>query len=137
MTYHPAKPRHTLHFAGKDYELLGTFETIEAVEHALQDDVVRIANRLMDLSVTDTAKLTAVLLTTAGYKSTPAEVGRTIAEQIGVTGTDYARLKLSLYAFLRVCVAPPAEREEVARTMGELLGKWSPASPGESTSGSA
>lgn len=131
--YTPSKPRHTLTFAGKDYELVGTFEVIEAVESALKDDIVRIASRVMDLPVTDTARLISAV---TGSMS-PREAGKIISEKYGASGKEYAGLKLSLYAFIRIIVAPPAEREGVAKEMGEQIDRWNQGSPGASTGASA
>ena len=131
MTYDPVKPRYTLPFDGKDYELLGTFELIEAAEAALQTDILKIGSEVIDMPVGKSARLMAALLTASGHKVTALEIGRTLTEKLGVTSEAYALIKIHLYAAIRIFVAPPADREAVAKEMGELIGKL-PASPGES-----
>lgn len=137
--YDPARPRHTLRLDGVDYELVGTFGLVEAVEHALQDGIIQVATRVVDMGLSDTAKLIAAMLQANGHRTTHREVGETLFDRVGVDSREFALLKVELYSFLRILLKKPSDREEAARSMGEMLGKPSdpPASPGETTGGSA
>ncbi|QDV34900.1 hypothetical protein [Tautonia plasticadhaerens] len=136
MSYDAARPRYSLELAGKNYELLGTFELIEACEHALGEGIIRIAKRVMDMGVTDTAKLLAAMLTSSGHKATVKDMGDAILG-LGIDSEEHGMLKIHLFAFLRILLSPPKDREGVAEAMGKLTGKLETASPGETTSDSA
>lgn len=136
MTFDPAKPRYTLPFAGKDYELEGTFGLIEAIETAMQDGIVSVMVRAVEMPVSETAKLIAAALSFSGHKMTAKEVGTAIFDRIGASGEEFAVLRLHLFAMLKIFTAPPTNRQEAGKEMGELLGKWATASRGEITSDS-
>lgn len=138
MSYDPARPRYTLTFAGTTYELVGTFAVIEAVEHALKDGILSVTMRAIEMPASETARLLAAILAACGEKVSAAEVGGKIWE-MGIASGDFSLLRLHLHAFLRICISPPAEREEAAKQMGELLGRWAarPASPGANIAASA
>lgn len=136
--FDPARPRYTLPFAGKDYELLGTFALIEAVEYSLKDHVGRIAVRAVEaMNFTDLAKLVSAILTSCQHPMTPKEAGDLIWNHVGLSGDENQLLRLHLYTFLSICLAPPSKREGVAKDMGEAFGKLKEASLGESTDGSS
>lgn len=140
MAYDPARPRYTLPFAGKEHELLATFSLIEAVEHGMKEDVVQVTLRVMEMGAADTAKLASILITASGTRMTASEAGQAIFNEIGINSFDFISLKLHLNAFLNIALAPPKEREQKAKELGEAIGKWTAArsaSPGEITSGSA
>lgn len=138
MTFEPARPRYTLPFAGKDYELLGTFGLIEAVEYALKAHIGVIAVQIVNgMPANELAKVVAAVLTACGHKTTATEVGERLFDTIGLEGDENQILRLHLYAFLKICLTPPGGREQVAQKMGELLGKLTGASRGNSTAGSA
>lgn len=139
MTFEPARPRYTLPFAGKDYELLGTFGLIEAVEYAMKEHVGRVAVRVVNgMSTYDLAKLLAAVLNQCGHKMALKEAGDLIWEHVGASGDDNDLLRMHLYSFLAICLAPPSQREKKAAEVGEVFGKLKAqaASPGNSTGGS-
>ncbi|MBN9517458.1 hypothetical protein J0H58_02895 [bacterium] len=136
-TFQPARPRYSLPFAGRDYQLLGTFGLIEAVEFALREHIGRVAVRVVDgMHSTDLAKLVAAVLTACDHKMTAQEAGNLIWERVGLTGEENDALRLHLYSFLAICLAPPGKREERAEAAGEMMGKLA-ASPGPTTGESA
>jgi len=140
MSFEPARPRYTLPFAGKHYELLGTFGLIEAVEYSMKEHVGRVAIQIVSgMPVHDMAKVIAAILTTCGTKMTAAEAGDLLWDRVGLTGEENETLRLHLYSFLSVCLAPPSQREQKAKEMGELMGKLTEvaASPGPATGASA
>lgn len=139
MSYDSARPLYSLPLAGKTYDLVGTFGLIEAVEHALQEGILKITARIIDMSVTETTTLLAAILNASGEKTTPKEMGELLFNEIGIDSEGHATLKIHLYAFLRTILAPPKDREETAKTMGELIGRLGEAtvSRGGTTSASA
>lgn len=138
MTFDPARPRYTLPFAGNDYDLLGTFALIEAVEAALKRGVgTTTVEVVREMSAYDLSLLVSTLLTVSGHPTTVKEAGDAIWNEVGLTGEEASKLRLHLYAFLSICLAPPKDREAKATEMGELLGKLDRASPSESGSDSA
>jgi hypothetical protein len=139
MTFDPARPRYDLSFAGKEYELFGTLELVETIEHAFQDGIVQLTSRVAGMGVTDTAKLVSAVLRANGHKLTQKEAGEVIFNTIGVQSTEFGLLQLHLYAFLRMVLEPPEMREKKAKQMGEMIGGWQrpPGSPGKSTRKSA
>lgn len=137
MTYEAARPRYTLPLAGKDYELIGTFELIEAVEHTLKEGIFQVAFRVMEMGVADTARLLAAIVTSSGGKLTAGEAGAILFNDVGLGSDGFVLVKLHLNAFMNILFSSPADREEKARRQGEAIGKWSgatSASPGSSTS---
>lgn len=134
--FDPARPRYSLELAGEACELVGTFALIEAVEHALQRNILAVAANVMEMGLSDTAKLVAAMLTANGHKATPRQIGEKLFD-LGADSEDYAALKVHLYAFLRVMLARPSDRKEVSDAMGEITGKLREASPGATTSDSA
>jgi hypothetical protein len=58
-------------------------------------------------------------------------------DTVGLTGDANRLLRIHLYSFLAICLAPPEQREKKASSVGELIGKLSAVSPGASTSNSA
>ena len=138
MSFEPARPRYTLSFAGKDYELLGTMELIESVEFALKRGITQIAVDVMDEMPTgELIRLVSAILTACDHKMGVQEGRALIWDKVGVTGDANLLLRASLYSFLSICLAPPEKREKKAKDAGELLGKLSKASPGPNTSDSA
>ncbi len=136
MAFEPARPRYTLPFAGTDYELLGTFGLIEAVEYALKEHVGRVAVALVQgMPTGDLAKVISAVLTSCDHKMTVKEAGDLLWGEVGLTGEANDALRLHLYSFLSICLAPPGQREQKAKAAGEMLGKLqSPAaSPGAIT----
>lgn len=138
MSFDPARPRHTLPFGGEDHDLLGTLEVIEAVEFAMKEGVIQVAARVVEMGLTDTARLVSAVLTASGRRTTHPEAARVLMD-LGVASEAFQAVKLHLYAFLRVALEPPEQREAMAARMGEVLGKWTapPASPGRRTRKSA
>ena len=135
--FETARPRYALPLAGKVYELMGTFGMIEAVEYAMKDYVGNVAlNVMRDMGMADLAKLLSAILTACDHKTTQAEAGQMIWQHVGATGEENDMLRFHLYAFICICIAPPAQREKRAEEMGELLGKFT-ASRGDSTDKSA
>lgn len=138
MTFEPARPRYTLPFAGKDYELLGTFELIEAVEYAAKDHIGKVAVRLVNgMQGGEFASVLVAILHKSGHRLSAEEVKGLLWERVGLTGEAYDLLCLHLYSFLSICLAPPGNREKATQTAGELFGKLKAASPGNSTEESA
>ena len=133
-TFVAARPRYTLPFAGKDYELLGTFGLIEAVEYALKAHIGVVAVQIVNgMPVNELAKVISTILTASDHKMTAKEVGELLLDVVGLEGDDAQALRFHLYAFLSICLAPPSHREQKAKDMGELMGKLTAASPGSST----
>jgi hypothetical protein len=138
MAFDPARPRYTLPFAGAEYELLGTIELIEAIEVALQRGASQIAFEVIDvLPSWELAALVSVVLTANGNKVSPKQAKDLLWNQTGLSGDGNKLLRVHLYNFLAISLAPPEQREAKATRAGELLGKLSQASRGESTSSSA
>lgn len=137
MTFDPQKPKYTLSFNEKHYELEGSFALIEAVESALKDSFLKLAVRTVNgMPASEFARLLSTILRFADEKLTPQQVGEILWNQIGVGSDEYTALTLHIYSFMSICVAKPSERKEVARKAGELLGKIH-ASPGSGTDASA
>lgn len=137
--FQTTRPRYALPFAGKDYELLGTFGMIEAVEYAMKEHIGRVAVQIVNgMPAYDLAKVIAALLTGCGHKVTAQEAGDLLWNEVGLSGDANDTLRLHLYAFLSICLAPPGQREKKAQDLGELLGKLNrpEVSPGASTAGS-
>jgi len=138
VAFDPARPRYTLPLAGADYDLLGTMELIEAVEYSLGRGVSQVAIHVIEeMPSGELAKLLAAVLTACGHKLSFGEARRLLWDIVGLTGDDNKMLRLHLYSFLAICLAPPEQREKKAKDVGELLGKLPTASPGETTSNSA
>ncbi|WP_020469728.1 hypothetical protein [Zavarzinella formosa] len=139
MTFDPARPRHTLKLADREYELLGTFEVIEAVEWAMKEPLGQVVVSLVNgLASVPLARLLSAVLTACGHPLGAKEAGAILWNDIGLSGEAYDTLRLNLYAFLTVCLAPPAGREARANEVGEMLGRLArPVSRGKTTSGSA
>ena len=135
MAFDAAKPRYTLPLGGEEYELVGSFEMIEAVEYALKENILGVTMRAIEMPATDVAKVLRAVLATNGREMSEREINGVLWE-MGVGTDEFTVLRLHLHAFFRICIARPSEREGAAKKMGELLGKWSPASPGETTSDS-
>jgi|GEM_PF-6003506 len=132
--FDPQKPRYVLSIAGKDYEVEGTFGLIEAVEYAIKDNILSVAARCPGMAVSDIARLLAAILNASGEKTSANAIGNILWNDVGITTEAYAMLCLHVHAFLRITMAKPSERAEVAKQMGELLGR--PDSPGLTTSDS-
>lgn len=138
MSFDPARPRYTLPLDGKEYELFGTMALIEAVEYALGRGVVQVAVDVMDvMSATDLAKLLSSVLTACDHKMTFAEAKELLWSKIGLRSDDCTLLRMHLYSFLTICLAPPEKRAEKAKNAGELFGKLPEASRGATTRSSA
>jgi hypothetical protein len=138
-TFEPARPRYQFTFVGKEYTLLGTMETIEAVESALKEGILQITPRVVGMGAMDTAKLISALLVSNGY---PDLGYRKVAQslyELGINSDAFSALQIHLFAFLRIMIEPPELREMMAKRMGEVTGKLTElsASLGESTNDSA
>lgn len=136
IAFEAARPRYTLPFAGKDYELLGTFGLIEAVEYAMKTHVGLVASQIVNgLPSHELAKVVAAVLNACGHKTDAKIVGDLLWNEVGLTGEADVDLRLHLYAFLSICLAPPGQREQKAKHMGEMTGEpgHPVASPGPST----
>lgn len=138
--FEPARPRYVLPFAGKDYEVFGTMEVIEAIEHALKEGVLQVCVRVIEMGVTDTSRLLAAILLANGYSEmAPRAVAEAIHNKLGINSHAFTAIRIHLNCFLRIVLEPPELREEMAQRMGEVIGKLNAlsASPGENTSSSA
>lgn len=118
-----ARPRHTLPFDGKEYDLVGTLEVVEAIEAAFREGIIQVAGRVMNMGLGDAAKLLVTVLTASGYTMKHREATATIFNKLGVHSPAFDALRMHLYAFLRVTLEPPELREAMAGKMGEFLGK--------------
>lgn len=123
MTFEPARPRYTLPVGGKDFDLLGTFEVIEAAENALQKPIQRLTAEILDSSFTDTSKLLAAVLTACGHKTSRSEAAGMLFE-LGLDSEAYVMVKLHLSAFFQIALSPPEAREQKANEVGEMIRKW-------------
>jgi hypothetical protein len=122
MSDFTARPRYTLPFAGKEYDLVGTMEMIEAAEYAVGRSIIKIVVGLIDeLSARDLAKLLSAILTANDHKTSVAEVSGLLWNTVGLAGDANTLLRLHLYGFLSICLAPPETRREKATQVGELL----------------
>lgn len=130
MAYDAARPRYTLPLDGEEYDLVGTFELIERIEHAMQDGIILVARRVMEMGMADTAKLAA-----ACTGEDRRRIGATLF-RLGLESEAITLLKAHLFFFLRIMLAPEADREEAAEKMGKLIGELT-ASPGATTGASA
>lgn len=139
MTFDPQKPRYTLPFNGKEYELEGSFGLIEAAEYALKDNIISISMKATSMQVSQMSRLLYAILTHCGHKISHDEISETIFNKIGIAGDGYPMLCLHVHAFLRITIVPPSQREEAAKRVGELLkGKnTTPDTTSEITSDSA
>ncbi|WP_020474243.1 hypothetical protein [Zavarzinella formosa] len=134
MTFDLARPRYTLPLGDKTHELIGTMEMIEAVEYALKKGASEITVEVVNgMPSHELARLLAAILTACGEKTTPARMADLLWTEIGIAGAANTTLRMHLYAFLGICLAPPLDREKRAGEMGELLGKLGGASPGKAT----
>jgi hypothetical protein len=139
-TFEPARPRYTLPIAGKDYELLGTFGLIEAVEYAAKAHIGVVAVQIVNgMPASGLAKVLTAILTSSGHKTSLQDVSGLLWGEVGIEGDENQKLRLHLYAFLTICLAPPSQREAKAKDMGEMVGRLTApdASPGQTTEGSA
>lgn len=138
MAYNPAKPRYTLKLADKDYELEGSFGLIEAVEYALGEDIVSIAENALSMPVYKVSKLLASIIKYCGTDIKPSNISETIVNEIGIASNEFAVLRFHIFAFLKICICKPSDREQTAKDMGELIGKLEKptASLGDTTSNS-
>jgi hypothetical protein len=134
VTFDPARPRYTLPLAGKEYELLGNMALIESVEYALKkgagDITVEVVN---GMPTHELAKLLHAILTACGQKTTHAKVGEILWNEVGLAGDANSTLRMHLFAFLSICLAPPGDRGRKADEMGELFGRLEKASRGRNT----
>jgi len=123
MTFNPQKPRYTLKFSDKEYELEGSFGLIEAVEYAMNADIISVAQSALEIPVWKVAKLTATILKHCGNKITASDISETIMNEMGIASDEFALLRFNLFAFLKICICKPSDREQMAKDMGELIGK--------------
>ena len=138
MAFDPARPRYTLPFAGTDYDLLGTMELIEAVEYALGRGILQVSVDVIEAMPTwELSRLLSAILSCNDTKMSPQEVKTALWGTVGISGDANKFLRVHLYNFLAICLAPPEQREAKAKRAGELLGKLVTASPGATTSPSA
>ena len=139
--FQPARPRYTLPFAGQDYELLGTFALIEAAEYAMRANIGDVAVQVVrSMPSFELARLVSVILTHCGHKLPLDDAKRLMWDEVGLSGEANASLRLHLFGFLQICLAPPGEREGKYRESGEyqvkLRAEVAP-SPGSDTGKSA
>lgn len=132
MTFDPQRPRYNLAFNGKDYELIGTMELLENIEYTLKRNIVDICTSCIELP---TYEFCRVLEKVLEGKYSLSEIKTIIWQDIGAE--ELITLRLNVYAFLKICIAKPNKRVEVAQKLGELL-KQGEAQPslGETTEGS-
>lgn len=131
MTFDAARPRYTLPLPGREVELIGTMELIEAVEYALKRGAVQVAVEVVEgMTSMELARLLAAILTACGHKMSVTEASGLLWSEIGLSGDSNQILRLHLYSFLSICLAPPEQREAKAKNAGELMGKLQSASPG-------
>ena len=84
MGFEPARPRYTLPFAGKDYDLLGTMELIEAVEFALKRGITQITVDVMNgMPTHELVRVLSAVLTAGGHKISAGRRGGHALEQGG------------------------------------------------------
>ena len=136
MTFDPARPRYTLPLAGQEYDLLGTMEVIENIEFRLQKPIGQIAADVPShMANYELVQLVTAILGKCGHDLSLSDVKALLWEKVGLTGEANATLRLHLFAFLSICIAPPEAREAKAKDMGKLHGELTriSASPGEST----
>lgn len=138
MTFNAAKPRYSLPFGDKQYDIVGDFALIEAIEYAMQDSIVNLMVSCLDMPVSKMAKLIHTVVKSTGESLTQTKINDTLWNEIGISTTEYQILCLHLHTLLKIIVAKPAERSEVANKMGELMGELNliEASPGKTTSAS-
>lgn len=139
MTYDAAKPRYTLKLAGKEYELEGSFGLIEACEYALADNIISIAQSTLEMPVYKVARLLAAIIKHCGADVKQNDIAEIIVNEIGIASNEFAMLRFHIFAFLKICICKPSDREQGAKDMGEMIGKLEApsASLGEITSSSA
>ncbi|WP_029629616.1 hypothetical protein, partial [Zavarzinella formosa] len=119
MTFDMARPHYTLPLAGKEYQLLGTFALIEAAELVMKDYIGNVAVRVVNgMPSYEAAKLLSVILTASGHPVTVDEA----KDLIWLDGVANQVTRMHLYSFLKICLAPPGQREAEATEMGELMG---------------
>jgi hypothetical protein len=136
MGFNPARPTYTLPFAGTDYALTGTMAMVEAVEQSLNRGITQIAVGVInDMPARELVALISALLNACGYAVTGRAVADGLWETVGLRGDANQILRVHVYSFLGICLAPPEQREAKAKSVGELIGKL--VSPGPNTSASA
>jgi hypothetical protein len=128
MTDHLVSPDYTLPLGSKSYPLDSSFQTLKAIQHAFQQDLLPIQARVLDMRQDEIAKLIAI-----GSGQPEIEIGQAVLDEVGLTEAGYQLLKAHLMAWLYIAMAPKADREKKRKEMGELIGKLSPASRGKST----
>ncbi len=137
MTYTPSRPIYPIPFNGSVYEVEGTFECIEAVERAFKESFAVLMVKAVDgFPISDMAKLLHAILSSNGERLTIPEVGTALLE-LGVASPAYTALALHVHAFMRLSLSPPADREQVRKDMGEMIGKAVTPSPGETSNNTA
>ena len=138
MTFNAQKPRYCFKIADKDYELEGSFGLIEAVEYAMSDDIISIAKNCLEMPSSKVAKLIHAMVKHCGYSESKDSIFEKIVNEVGVSSHEFAILRFHLFAFLKICICKPSERQKVSADMGELIGKLesNQASLGENTSDS-
>ena len=137
-SFEAARPRYKLPLAGEEFDLVGTMELVEAVEYALGRGVGYVAIEVIDVMPGwELAKLLSAVVTASGGKLSVPQAKNLLWDTVGLSGDANKLLRVHLYQFLAICLAPPEQREERANKAGELLGRLSEASRGGSTSSSA
>ena len=132
--FNPARPRYTLPLGEKSYDLIGSMSLVEAVEYATGRGIGEAAVAVVNgMPTADLSRLMGAVLSACDHPTTAAEAGDLLWTAVGVTGPANDLLRLHLYSFLNVCLAPPEAREAKAKEMGELIGKLDAASPGKPT----
>lgn len=138
MTFDLARPRYTLPLAGKEYELIGNMALVESIEYQLKKGIGFVAIEVAgDMPTLDLAKLLSAVLSASGHPMTVPEAKDLLWDTVGLAGEANSMLRLHLYSFLSICLAPPEAREKKAKEMAEMTGKLQPASRGKSTRKSA
>lgn len=137
MAYEPSRPVYSIPLGGKEYEVEGTFECIETVERAFKESFSVLMIQVVDgFPISDMAKLLHAILSSNGQKLTREEVGRELLN-LGVVSPAYTALALHVYGFMKLCLSPPSDREQVRKDVGEMIGKALKPSPGETSSNTA
>lgn len=117
MTDHLVSPEYTLPLGSKVYALDSSFKTLKAVQHTFAEDLLVIQARVLDMRQDEITKLVAI-----GTGRPEDDIGQAVLD-IGLMGVEYQLLKARLAAWLHIAMSPKPDREAMARSMGEIIGK--------------
>jgi hypothetical protein len=126
-------PEVSLPLAGTTYPLGTTFAALRSVEHAFKEDVLKVQARILDMTLSEIAKLVSV-----GTGVDEEKVGQLLLDEVDVSGVEYQLLKARLMGWLAIALAPKADREKKSAAVADMLNRLAtPASRGKSTKPSA